>query len=218
MAKIKQGILGGFSGKVANVVGTSWKGRAVMKSQPLSVANPRTDAQTAQRNKFSNVSELASKILTQFIQPVENPISGNISGYNLFCKDNKSAFSALGVLSASNLFAGGGSLEHNQLTAVEFDSSDNSVMANWELSEDPQPLRLEDSAYVVLIKQSGEELSVYFGDDVRENEGATVFQLSGSSAIGVGDTVIGLVAYVSKDGRNVSVKAPAVSLTVTAKA
>jgi len=30
MGTIKRGILGGFSGKVANVVGTSWKGIALL--------------------------------------------------------------------------------------------------------------------------------------------------------------------------------------------
>ena len=48
MGILKQGILGGFSGKVANVVGTSWKGIAVIKAMPLSVANPKTAGQVAQ--------------------------------------------------------------------------------------------------------------------------------------------------------------------------
>ena len=45
MAKVRQGILGGFRGRVGNIVGTGWKGIAVMKSLPLTVANPRTAGQ-----------------------------------------------------------------------------------------------------------------------------------------------------------------------------
>jgi hypothetical protein len=40
MGKINQGILGGFSGKVGNVVGGSWKGIEYMRVIPASIANP----------------------------------------------------------------------------------------------------------------------------------------------------------------------------------
>ena len=36
MGKIKQGILGGFKGKVGTVIGSSWNGIAYMKGQPQS--------------------------------------------------------------------------------------------------------------------------------------------------------------------------------------
>ena len=61
MGIIKRGILGGFAGKVANVVGSSWRGISYIKALPLSVANPRTEGQVNQRNKFTAV--------TQFLQP-----------------------------------------------------------------------------------------------------------------------------------------------------
>lgn len=38
MGTIKQGILGGFSGKVGNVVGASWKGIDYIRSLPSSVS------------------------------------------------------------------------------------------------------------------------------------------------------------------------------------
>ena len=53
MGTIKQGILGGFSGKVGTVVGSSWKGISYMRGQAQSVKNPRTAKQMAQRDKFS---------------------------------------------------------------------------------------------------------------------------------------------------------------------
>lgn len=55
MAILKQGILGGFSGKVGNVVGASWKGIDYIRSLPSSVSNPRTPGQVSQRTKFSLV-------------------------------------------------------------------------------------------------------------------------------------------------------------------
>ena len=59
MGKIRRGILGGFSGKVGNVVGASWKGIAYMRALPLSVKNPRTLKQRTQRSRFL----LATKVL-----------------------------------------------------------------------------------------------------------------------------------------------------------
>lgn len=59
MGKIKQGILGGFSGKVGTVVGFYWKGRSVMRALAGHVTNPRTPAQEAQRARFGIVAVVA---------------------------------------------------------------------------------------------------------------------------------------------------------------
>src|SRR5574344_2089612 len=53
MGTIKQGILGGFSGKVVTVVGGSWKGISYMRGRAQSIKNPRTEAQMEQRGKFA---------------------------------------------------------------------------------------------------------------------------------------------------------------------
>lgn len=209
MAKIKQGILGGFSGKVANVVGTSWKGRAVMKSQPLSVANPRTEAQVGQRNKFSKVAELASQILTQFVQPVENPISGDISGYNLFCKDNKTAFDAAGAFVPANLVCGGGKIINLESAQVAGDLGGGLVSIAWDNGVDISALRLTDKVYAVVLTESGAIVGVSAGEKTRTAESITI-TADTSSAEWVADAKLYLLfACVSADGRDVSVKTAA---------
>ncbi len=55
MATFSQGILGGFSGKVGNIVGSSWKGTNVIKIKPSSVSNPNTLPQQNQRMRFALV-------------------------------------------------------------------------------------------------------------------------------------------------------------------
>ena len=92
MGKIKQGILGGFSGKVANVVGSSWKGIAVMKSLPLSVANPKTAAQILQRRRFSILVSMAASILTSVVKPLWDRFAQKMSGFNDFVSKNFEAF------------------------------------------------------------------------------------------------------------------------------
>ena len=61
MAKIKNGILGGISGTVGNVVGGRWRGIDYIRSKPSSVKNPRTEAQRTQRMRFSLVMSFLKK-------------------------------------------------------------------------------------------------------------------------------------------------------------
>ena len=67
MGKISQGILGGVSGKVGNVVGGNWKGIDYLRIMPASVANPKTPAQLDQRSKFVTVLRFLQAI-TQFLR------------------------------------------------------------------------------------------------------------------------------------------------------
>ena len=65
MARISKGILGGFSGTVGPVVGSSWKGIAVMKSRPVYkrvvVATPD---QLQQRGLFGTLSQVVIRLLS----------------------------------------------------------------------------------------------------------------------------------------------------------
>jgi hypothetical protein len=62
MGKIKQGILGGFKGKVGTVIGASWNGISYMRGLPQSVKNPKTAAQQAQRAFFREVQDLVGQL------------------------------------------------------------------------------------------------------------------------------------------------------------
>ena len=73
MGKIGRGILGGVSGKVANVVGARWKGIDYIRAKPQSVANPRTLLQVNQRTKFA--------LVLRFLQPNLNFIKIGYKNY-----------------------------------------------------------------------------------------------------------------------------------------
>ena len=62
MGTIKQGILGGFSGKVGTVIGSSWKGISYMKGRAQSTKNPKTAAQTMQRTYFKQLAALTAQL------------------------------------------------------------------------------------------------------------------------------------------------------------
>lgn len=110
MGKIKQGILGGVSGKVANVVGSSWKGIAYLKALPLSVANPRTAAQQLQRGKMREIVSDSRLLLASLIQVYWNPFAQFMSGYNAYVKENIDAYNETSLNTPADLFASRGTL------------------------------------------------------------------------------------------------------------
>ena len=92
MGIIKRGILGGVSNKIGNVVGSSWKGIATLRSLPLSVANPNTLAQRNNRSTFSVMSKLGSDVLATVCQPLWNRDAKQMSGFNAYVMENKRAY------------------------------------------------------------------------------------------------------------------------------
>ncbi|ARV14149.1 DUF6266 family protein [Polaribacter sp. SA4-12] len=63
MATFQKGILGGFSGKVGNVVGARWRGKNVMRSLPQRGSYTATAKQEEQRLKFKTVIGFLSPLV-----------------------------------------------------------------------------------------------------------------------------------------------------------
>lgn len=62
MGKITKGILGGFSGTVGSVIGSTWKGIDVIRSKPKMHKKSSTKSQIAQRKKFGAAVKFFSNI------------------------------------------------------------------------------------------------------------------------------------------------------------
>lgn len=87
MAKLSAGILSQPRGKVAGVVGASWKGIGYVRAKVVP-ANPNTAAQQTQRGKMAVVVKAAQYILATILIPYVTPFQKKMSGYNWFCKEN----------------------------------------------------------------------------------------------------------------------------------
>ena len=61
MAKIEQGYMGGFVGKLGPAVGYHWRGKWCVRALPRTVHNPRTAAQQAHRMQFREMVQLAGR-------------------------------------------------------------------------------------------------------------------------------------------------------------
>ncbi|MBQ1583590.1 MAG: hypothetical protein II078_00860 [Muribaculaceae bacterium] len=65
MGKIKQGILGGFRGKVGTVVGSYWNGIFYMKALPQNYKKGRSGSQKMQHGYFKELVTLAMSCQTR---------------------------------------------------------------------------------------------------------------------------------------------------------
>jgi hypothetical protein len=64
MARMNQGILGSFTGKVGTVIGSSWKGKPFMKSLPGKRKGKPTQKQTEQQMKLAILSAFFNQLQT----------------------------------------------------------------------------------------------------------------------------------------------------------
>lgn len=91
MGKIQAGILSKVSGKIAGVVGGSWKDKAYLRAYVIP-ANPNTAAQQVQRTKFSDVVEFCKPLVGQVFNSFTDKFIKNMSGFNFFIKRNIAIF------------------------------------------------------------------------------------------------------------------------------
>ncbi len=64
MAKVNWGILDGFIGKVGTVVGSFWKGKAVMRAYKRQVRDRNNEAQQIARIRFAAIGRLSGAFLS----------------------------------------------------------------------------------------------------------------------------------------------------------
>ena len=202
MGKISQGILGGLSGKVGNVIGGSWKGIDYIRIKPSSVANPRTEGQVNQRNKFSATIE--------FLQP--NKAFLNV-GFKAFAV-KKTPFNAAMSYVLGNAITGiapnftvdyslallsrgslsdpfNASVDLTVANQVTFDWDDNSADGNANTNDKSMVL-----AYNPLKKES-----IFLLDGAIRTVTTQILALPISYT---GDTIELFMAFVSADGKIVS--------------
>ena len=202
MGKISQGILGGLSGKVGNIVGGSWKGIDYIRIKPSSVANPRTEGQVNQRNKFT--------ITLEYLQATKDFIK---IGYKSFAT-KKTEFNAAMSYVLNNAVGGiapnftidyslallsrgplsgvlNGTTDLATAGQVSFDWDDNSAEGNANVT---------DKAMVLVYNPSKKE-SISILNGVDRTAGSQIVTIPGTYA---GDTVHLFMAFVSADGGLVS--------------
>lgn len=201
MAVIKQGILGGFQNKIGNVVGTSWKGIAVMKSLPVSVANPKTAGQVAQRNAFKSVALFAGMILATIIKPLWDRFAQRMSGYNMFIQRNISLFNASGLNTPADLVISSGKMSATAIASGTASAATKQVTLNWTDDSGEGFKQSSDSLFVVVYNDDTQEVEGFEPNVVRSEGTATITTTLNLTS---GDLLFCYIAFRRSDGTIVS--------------
>ncbi len=204
MGKISQGVLGGFSGKVGNVIGGSWKGIDYMRVKPASVANPRTKGQVDQRSKFS--------IVLNFLQPMSEFLR---VGFKLYARKMSQFNSAMSYnlnhavtgaypnfsIDYQNVLVSHGQLNGAIGTAV---TSTNPAMVDFTWADNSGPGRSKakttDKA-MLLVYNASKGIAIYDLGTASRDTGAQSLEVPADFS---GEDVETFMAFISEDGSQVS--------------
>lgn len=202
MGKINQGILGGFSGKVGNVIGGNWKGIDYMRVKPASVANPKTEGQVDQRSKFSTALRFLQPLneflkvgyknyavkMTQFNSAMSYTLKNAITGaYPDFTIDYANALVSRGSLTVAK----NGAVSSSSNGVVDFAWTDNTGDGS---------AKATDKAMLLIINKGKGEAIFTTAGNARSTEGQTL-AIPDDYA---GDQVECFISFVSEDGLTVS--------------
>lgn len=202
MGKISQGVLGGFSGKVGNVIGGSWKGIDYMRIKPSSVANPKTEGQVSQRTKFTAA--------LQFLQPLKDFVKVGYKGYaNKMTEFNSAMSYILGNAitgeapdftidySAALLSRGGlpGALNATAISTVP-----GSISVNWADNTLNGTASATDKSLIALYNADKME-AIFTLDGASRATGAQSLVVPDNYS---GDDVHAFISFQSADGNSIS--------------
>lgn len=201
MGTLKRGILGGFSGKVGNIVGSSWKGIAVIKTLPLSVANPRTTAQTNQRSDFKATALFASQILAGFIKPLWDRFASGMSGYNAFMQKNVPLYDRATAPYIKDFVMSVGKMVATPLLSAEMGGQMYQALLTWNPALIGPLQASDDLAYAVGVSHTTGEVVVSSGSVLR-SAGELYLEFDDSDDVSQGITVF--LAFKRADGTVVS--------------
>lgn len=201
MARLNQGILGGISGKIGNVVGSSWKGIAVIKSKPLSVSNPRTAGQIAQRSAMSTIVAASTVLLSDSVKPLWDRFAQRKSGYNAFVQANISNCDGDGLIIPSSFVLAKGKMQAPEInSAVASQGSQEIVVFFPTTSGDPFALST-DLAYAVAYSAT-HKMWFYNPIKTARDFGETVIVFD--DMVNIGETLHIYLVFKRADGTVVS--------------
>lgn len=94
MAILKNGLFGGFSGKVGGVVGSSWKGKQIVKKLPGPRKTESSPAQLTQQTKFSKLVNFL-KPVTPILNKAFEKSKLNMTAFNKAFSNNQNAITGI---------------------------------------------------------------------------------------------------------------------------
>jgi hypothetical protein len=180
MARLKgNGLQGGFTGRLGDVVGCRWKDTYYIRSRPKKVNHPNTEAQLKQRMRFIKTQNFLSP-LKEFLRVGYGAFTADKSAYNAAMSYNiKNALNGNYPnieIDPSKVLISRGSLPKPSETAVKASSKDT-VNFFWNSVEKaPFPAMPNDKALLVVRSLTSKEAD-YKMDAARRSDGEATIKL-----------------------------------------
>ena len=212
MGKVKPNVLGVFSGKIGNMVYATWKGIPYVRSKPVSINNPRTEAQQSHRAKFA--------LGIRFLKPCTNFIR---VGYQKYAIKKSASNAALSYILANaitgsypdyridypRVLLSRGSL----MPPVNVQASivDGTVLISWDNnSRSNGCANATDKALAIVINPDNGEVAYKIAGAPR----ASCIEMLDLPTCRTGDQVVVYLGFISDDDKEVSDSVYAGSITV----
>jgi hypothetical protein len=201
MGKIKKGILGGFSGKIGNVVGASWKGIPYMRSLPQKVKNPRTEPQVSQRTKFT--------LALNYLRPVNGLLR---TGWKLYATRQSPINAAMSytlanaitgtypdyAIDPAKVLISRGSL--TPAANAKATAENDAVTIEWDDNSGSSTAKQTDRALLAVVNPAKSE-AVFDAAGAERSEGTQSLNIPADWS---GDSVEAYLGFISEDGREVA--------------
>ena len=212
MAIINQGILGGVSGKIGNVIGGTWKGIDYLRIKPSSVANPKTEGQLDQRSKFAKV--------LHFLQPMTDFLRVGFKLYAIKMTEFNAAMSynlfnaVLGAYPNYTIDYPNALVSRGNLKGVANGTATSTTPAEIDITWDDNSSSgnaLATDKSLILILNPDKKESIYTTSGPLRPVGTETLNLPPEYS---GDVVEVYLGFVSEDGAKVSNSSHLGSVTV----
>ena len=189
MGKIKQGILGGFRGKVGTVIGASWNGISYMRGLAQSHKNPQTEAQLKQRSFFKEVQDLVGQLSDEqlaFLFPNSvkgmsrrNLLTKQLSAYPIETEEGKHADLA-DIVSLGNAPTA-------DLPDVSIVASRSAVTISWDADNDWRSQHADEYPTICVFNVTQKKIFLVHSTVTVGASGSQSFSLE-SDAFGIGSS------------------------------
>ena len=189
MGKIKQGILGGFKGKVGTVIGASWNGISYMRGLAQSYKNPKTAAQLKQRSFFKEVQDLVGQLSDEqmaFLFPNSvkgmsrrNLLTKQLSAYPIETEEGKHADLA-DIISLGNAPTA-------DLPDVSIVASRSAVTISWDADNDWRSQHADEYPTICVFNVTQKKIFLVHSTVTVGASGSQSFSLE-SDAFGIGSS------------------------------
>lgn len=152
MSVVQNTLIGQSRQRIGNAVFSTWKGINVLKSKPMSVANPKTDGQLQQRSAFSQMV-LAFRNMPAVVRAGFKKLAVKKSEFNAFMSYNlKNAFDystpPTATITPAAILISKGTIAATDIATAVADVSDDSITVTFATTTDQPGQSATDVALV----------------------------------------------------------------------